>query len=139
VIFSTSHRLKVVWPRSLRSTHSAEERGTSVFDPRAEVSGLRTEVSNWVSENPDLFVEVFNLGGAFRDLYWVLMLFPRKERIAKTISRSDAIPCMKCSPYREHIANWVSIEPSTSVDFCQSSTEVWWTEDVGSIRCNEAY
>jgi hypothetical protein len=63
----------------LSSTHKAEERGPSVFDPRAEVSGLGAEY-------PDLRTEVFDLGTAVFGLYSVLILFPGKERNKNTVS-----------------------------------------------------
>ena len=86
MIASTFRRLKVVWPRSLSSTHRAEERGPNVLDPRAEVSDLRAEVSVPESEVPDLRLEVFSLGPAVFALYSVLILFPHKERNKNTVS-----------------------------------------------------
>jgi len=66
----------VVWPRSLSSTHRVEDLEPSVFNVGAEVS---------------------NLGGAFRELYSVLILFPQRERTKNTVSDVDAIVCMKRS------------------------------------------
>src|ERR1700684_2329906 len=86
VISSTSRRLKVVWPRSLSSTHRFEDRCPSVFDSRAEVSDFRAEVCNRVLETADLSAEVSNLGGAFCELYSVLILFLPRERNKNTIS-----------------------------------------------------
>jgi hypothetical protein len=41
--------------------------------------------------------EVSNLGGAFCELYSVLIMFPHRERNKNTVSYYDAIVCMKRS------------------------------------------
>lgn len=79
VISSTSRRPKVVWPRSLSSTHRADERGPNVFDRKAESLGLGGRGLQLGIEGPDLGAGVFDPGPAVFRLYSVLILFPQSE------------------------------------------------------------
>ena len=102
----------MVLPRSLSSTHKVEVLAPNVFDGCGDVS---------------------NLGGAFCELYSVLILFPEGNE-TRTQYHIQCYCLHETFPWREHFVIWISIAPTTSVHEWQNWTAFAWTEVVGALR-----